>query len=83
MMPITAKVQNQADGNTAQPNSSRSVNTAAIRLRRRLSNIFQRDRSESGFLLRRASRMGISGNSQRAICQSPRIQRCRRLTSAL
>ena len=28
-MPITARVQNQADGNTVQPNSSRSVNAAA------------------------------------------------------
>ena len=54
MMPITARVQNQADGNTVQPSSSRSVSAAAVRLRRRLSKIFQRDSSESGFFCRRA-----------------------------
>ena len=75
MMPIAATVQNPADGNTAQPSSSSRVIAAAIRLRRRLSRIFQRESSESGFFCRRALGMGISGNNQRAICQSPRIQR--------
>ncbi len=49
MIPITAKVQNQADDKTVQPSSNRSVNAAGTRLRRRLSKIFQRDSPESGF----------------------------------
>ena len=49
MMPITDRVQNQADDSTVQPSSSRSVNAADVRLRRRLSKIFQRDSIESGF----------------------------------
>ncbi len=49
MIPSTDRVQNQADGKTVQPSSKRSVNAAGARLRRRLSNIFHWDSSESGF----------------------------------
>ena len=59
------------------------MGAAAVRLRLRLSAIFQRDRSESGFGRGRPSGPGTPGSSQRAICQSPRVQRCLRLTSAL
>ena len=83
MVPITAKVQNQAGDKTVQPSSNSRVNAGGTRLRRRLSKIFHRDSPESGFFRRLPSRPGTPGSSQRAICQSPRIQRCRRLTSAL
>ena len=49
MIPSTDKVQNQADGNTVQPSSNRSVKAAGTRLRRRLSKIFHRESIESGF----------------------------------
>ena len=83
MVPITARVHNQSGDKTVQPSSNSSVSAAGTRLRRRLSKIFHRDSTESGFFRRRPPRPGTPGSSQRAICQSPRIQRCRRLTSAL
>ena len=83
MMAITDKVQNQADGRTVQPRSNRSVKAADTRLRRKLSKIFHRDSPESGFFWRCGPGPGTPGSSHRAMCQSPRIQRCRRLTSAL
>jgi hypothetical protein len=49
MIPITHKVQNQADDKTVQPRSNRIVNAADTRLRRKLSKIFHRERPESGF----------------------------------
>ena len=49
MIPITDKVQNQGGGKTVQPSSNSSVNAAGTRLRRRLSKIFHRDSTESGF----------------------------------
>jgi hypothetical protein len=58
MMPITDRVQNQADDKTVQPSSNSSVNAAGTRLRRRLSKIFHRDSSESGFFRRLPSGPG-------------------------
>ena len=83
MMPITASVQNQGRGNSVQPNSSSSVNPAGTRLRRRLSKIFHCESPESGLRWRPAPVRGTRVSSHDAICQSPRIQRWRRATSAL
>jgi len=55
---------------------------AGSRLRRRLSKIFHQERAEIGFPTLRAARPRTLGSNQAAICQSPRIQRCRRPTSA-
>mgnify|MGYP000317242711 CR=1 FL=1 len=74
-MASTARVQNQADENIVQPSTNNSVKAAGTRLRRRLSNSFQRDSAESGLFRRRPSGPGTRGSSQPAICQSPRIQR--------
>ena len=74
-MPSTARVQNPADENTVQPSSRSSVIATGTRLRRRLSNSFQRDSAESGLLRVRPSGPGAHGSSQPASCQSPRIQR--------
>ncbi len=83
-------VQSQAGCSTVQPSSSSTVRAAGVRLRRRLSKIFPRDSGDSGFLtltagpLRCAASGGRRslGQSQAMICQSPRIQRWRRFTSA-
>ncbi len=48
-MPINDKVQNQADDKTVHPSRNRSVSAAGTRLRRRLSNSFHCDNSDSGF----------------------------------
>src|ERR1700761_8502206 len=47
MMVDTARVQNQGKGRTNQPSSKRDKSDTGNRLRRRLSNIFQRDKAES------------------------------------
>ena len=83
MIAITDEVQNQADDSTVQPATRSSVNAAGARLRRRLSRIFQRDKPGEWIVLTRPPGPGTRGSSHRAICQSPRIQRRRRLTSAL
>ncbi len=62
-------------------NSSSSIATGT-RLRRRLSKIFHRDKAEIGLRTRRPDRPRTRGSSHAAICQSPRIQRCRRAMSA-
>ena len=82
-MPKSDAVQNQGDGSAVQPSSASSVNAGDTRLRRRLSRIFQRDSGLSGFFRERALGPGTPGSSHRRSCQSPRIQRRRRLTSAL
>jgi len=81
-MPSTTTVQNAADENTVQPSNSSSVRAAGTKLRRRLSNSFQRDRADIRFLRYLPSTPGAQGSNQTASCQSPRIQRWRRLTSA-
>ena len=66
-----------------QPTSSNASSAGGTRLRRRLSKIFHRDEQRERIrdaLSRR--RPEPAGESQAAICQSPRIQRWRRLTSA-
>ena len=83
MIPTTAKVQNRGWGSMVQPSNKRSVSAAGTRLRRTLSNIFQRDNIEIGFLWDLWTGPGTRGSIHWAICQSPRIQRRRRLTSAL
>ena len=55
----------------------------ATRLRLRLSNIFHCERGVSGFLCGSGELPGTDEKSHGAICQSPRIHRCRLLTSAL
>ena len=68
-------------GRTVQPRRSTATVTGAIRLRRRLSRIFQRD--TSGRRLRcRPVGDGTKGKSHHRICQSPRTQRCWRLACA-
>jgi len=52
------------------------------RLRRRLSKSFHCDSADSGFFNRRLPGPGTRESSHPASCQSPRIQRCRRLMSA-
>ena len=74
--PIAAIVQNQrAPGSTVHPATSKSSSVGDTRLRRRLSKIFQRPMSGTGFRLRPRCD-GTNGNSQKRICQSPRTQRC-------
>ncbi len=76
-MATTASAGTPSHAATASSTSS----PAGTMLRRRLSKIFQRERSDNGFG-RRPTGPGTRGNSQAAICQSPRIHRCRRATSA-
>src|SRR5579864_8305553 len=66
--------------NTQQLSSSANIATGT-RLLRRLSKIFHHDNAVIGFLTRRVAFPGTQCSSHQAICQSPRIQRCRRLTS--
>ena len=56
--------------------------TGVTRLLLRLSNIFHRERNESGFICFFESESWTDGNSQGNICQSPLIHRCLRLISA-
>ena len=81
-MASTAPAQNHGCGKAANATSSDSVSTGATRLRRRLSNSFQRDRADSGLASRRPPGSGTRPRSQAMICQSPRIQRWRRPMSS-
>ncbi|MNF76206.1 hypothetical protein D3C84_583130 [compost metagenome] len=79
----TANVQEAASFVPSQPHASIARKAPGSRLRRRLSKIFQRAR-----LLRRLAAnppwgFGAHGRAQYSTCQSPRIQRWRRLASAL
>jgi len=68
-------------GRTVQPRSRSATVAGAIRLRRRLSRIFQREMS--GRRLRCGPVFdGTNGKSHHRICQSPRTQRCWRLACA-
>ena len=72
-----------ACASTVQPTSSSSSSATGTRLRRRLSKIFHCDSAESGFAhASRAGGPGPAAAATPAICQSPRIQRCRRAMSA-
>ncbi len=69
-------------GRRAQPSTASAISAAGTRLRRRLSNSFQRARAGSG--LRGApGRACRRRRSQPISCQSPRTQRWRRAMSAL
>ncbi|MEA3220197.1 MAG: hypothetical protein OZX49_01298 [Immundisolibacter sp.] len=82
-MAITARLQKPGDP-SAQPGNSSSVRAAGTRLRRRLSSSFHCDSADSGLRSRGApGGPGTRRRNQPASCQSPRIQRRRRLTSRL
>ncbi len=81
-IPETARVHKNGFGRVIHPKMKRNTRDGDIRLRLRLSNIFHFDRMDSVFLHDRPSNAGTVGKNQRAICQSPRIHRRRRLTSA-
>ena len=68
-------------GASSQPSTRKLNNSTGVRLRRRLSRIFHRDSPESGLAALPRS-VGTRLPNQEAICQSPRIQRWRRLMSA-
>src|SRR5215211_4006653 len=75
---------NEAAARAGERNQETSSNTSiatGVRLRRRLSKIFHRDKAEIGLRAYRPDRLRTQGSSQAAICQSPRIQRCLRATS--
>ena len=82
-MPITVRVQNHSGDKAVQPSSNSSVKAEGTRLRRRLSKSFHSESAESGFFWRCPLEPGTRGSSHGTSCQSPRIQRWRRLTSAL
>jgi hypothetical protein len=44
-IPMTDAVQNQGDDRMVQPSRRRKINAGGVRLRRRLSKIFQRDKT--------------------------------------
>jgi acetyltransferase len=73
--------QNQGMGQTTQPANNISIIAEGKRLRRRLSKSFHRDSPESVFFCLRPSNPDVLGNIHPNNCQSPRIHRCRRLTS--
>ena len=75
-------VHQRGSGSTVQPSTNNANSAGATRLRRRLSKIFQRDSGVIGFASPPPPGRGTRNQSQRAICQSPRIQRWRRFMSA-
>src|SRR5580765_7968334 len=77
---MTANVHRIGASEMAQPKISSKSMERDTRLRRRLSNIFQRDNAEIGFLINFFSGPGTYGSNQLAICQSPLIHRRRLLT---
>src|SRR6185369_7084764 len=79
----TKRLHNSADpGTNAHEKTSHRNKEGALRLRRRLSRIFQRAINGSRFRTLRPSPLGTVGNSQRTICQSPRVHRCDRFACA-
>jgi hypothetical protein len=82
-MPTTISVHSHAGDSTVHPNSRSNVKAAGTRLRRRLSKIFHCDSIDSGFRSLLPSGPLTYRLSHPASCQSPRIQRRRRATSAL
>jgi hypothetical protein len=77
-----ARVQAPNDGISVQPSENNTTRPVGTRLRRKLSRIFHCDRKERGFFSFSPPGPGTRGSNHDAICQSPRIQRWRRLTSA-
>ncbi len=82
MIAETVSVQKKEERNTNQSNNSSKVSAIGTRLRLMLSNIFQRDNPEIGFLYKCLFSPGTTGKIQEKICQSPRIQRERLFISA-
>src|SRR5882724_4966162 len=76
MIVTTAVIQNDGDGDSAHPNNNINKSEIGTRLRRRLSNIFQRDKADMGFFTSFFCAPGANGKNQLAICQSPLIHRC-------
>ena len=69
----------EVSGVLAQPQSIRPSKQGDIRLRLRLSNIFQRPTRVGRNFVRLPSNLGARNPSHGSNCQSPRIQRCCRL----
>src|ERR1700730_8320259 len=63
-------------GRKSQPETSNKKVIGSIRLRRRLSNIFQREMMLIGLVTNLPDSSGTFRNSHCVICQSPRTQRC-------
>src|SRR5664279_5120219 len=79
--PMTTKVQNSGCSSINQARNNRKIWAGGTRLRRRLSRIFQRDSPEIGLSNTIPPGPGTRVRSQLAICQSPLIHLCLRLTS--
>src|SRR5579885_289122 len=82
--PSTIAVQQAAfcgAKNHAPANSATEADS--VRLRRRLSAIFQREMADKELGTILPWRSGTREKSQRSTCQSPRIQRCLRRLNAL
>ncbi|KAG1530132.1 hypothetical protein G6F50_017522 [Rhizopus delemar] len=77
-----APVHSQGYGSKVQPSAINSTRLGDTRLRRRLSRILQRASQARGGPPAVPGGRGGWPNSQPSNCQSPRIQRWRRLTSA-
>ncbi len=75
------RVQFNACGSSIQPTTSSAVAAAGTRLRRRLSTSLPRDSHDRGLGSRAPRSRGTHGSNHGNSCQSPRIQRERRLTS--
>ena len=78
-----AALQKAGPARRDQHSTRVAVRVGATRLRRRLSNSFQRESGDKGFASRPSPWVGTRARSQPASCQSPRIQRWRRAMSSL
>ena len=67
-------------GSSSQPQIRNASIDGPVRLRRKLSNIFQRSSVERSVGIFPLARCGMRRPSQGNNCQSPRIQRCMRCT---
>ena len=78
VMTISASVVHSAGdpGRTVHAATSSTTSDGGIRLRRRLSRIFQREIAGSRLAHDAPLVSRHRGQSQRTICQSPRTQRC-------
>ena len=82
MMARSMHVANKPSrGTSSQLAKKKAMSAIGTRLRRRLSKIFHHDNAEIGLRIPRPSASGTRGSSHGKICQSPRIQRCRRTAS--
>src|SRR6185312_6625845 len=69
-------------GNIVKLNPNKANNAIGVTLRRKLSNILNFDKSDKGLTTRLPAAFNTRGNNQLISCQSPRIQRMKRLVSA-